>query len=98
MIKVLHDFILISEPLAEATNSAGLIVLASEESTLRCKVIDIGPGDVAADGTKLTVEVQPGDIVFLPKEVVKNAPSLKHEGVKYLFIKQMQILCWERPE
>lgn len=97
MIRVLHDFILISEPIAEAANAAGLILMAGPEATQRCKVIEIGPGDVTSDGKEIKVEVLPGDIVFVPKEVVNNAPSMKHEGVKYLFIKPMQILCWERP-
>lgn len=97
MIKVLHDFILVSEPIADAPRASGLIVLAPEESTLRCNVIAIGPGDITNDGKEIKVEVQPGDVVFLPKEVVNNAPSVKHGGTKYLFIKQMQVLCWERP-
>lgn len=98
MIKVLHDFILVSQPIADAPLASGLVLMAGPEATQRCRVLAIGPGTVDDAGTPINVEVQPGDTVFLPKEVVSNAPKMKHEGHTLLFIKQMQILCWERKE
>lgn len=96
MIRALHDFIVVSEPIREA-HSSGLIVVAKDESTLACYVVAVGPGTVDDKGKELKALVNVGDIVFLPKEVVNNAPTAKEDGHVYRFIKQPQILCWETP-
>lgn len=99
MLKVLHDFILLEPPMEEKTTESGIVLVGTgPETTQRCKVVDVGPGTVNDKGEELKAEVSPGDIVYLPKEVVANAPKHKMDGIEYLFVKQMQILCWEAAE
>lgn len=95
-IKVLHDFILVEEPVPATKTVHGIVLLADKEATLKCPVIGVGPGTVDASGKELgTGGIKVGDILHLPKEVISGAPKMTHEGKKYLFIKPPQVLAWE---
>lgn len=98
MKEVLSDFILVIEPSTVTQSASGMVIAVSTEATLKTTVIGVGPGDVDEKGKPLTVEVEPGDTVYIPKEVVKTAPKTKINGVSCMFIKQPQILVWEKPE
>lgn len=95
-IKVLHDFILVEEPVPVTKTIHGIVLVADKEATLKCPVIGVGPGTWDAAGKELgTGGIKVGDVLHLPKEVISGAPKMTHEGKKYLFIKPPQVLAWE---
>ncbi|MNC13751.1 co-chaperonin GroES [compost metagenome] len=96
-IRVLHDFILVEEPVPTTKTVHGIVLVADKEATLKCPVIGVGPGTFDAAGKELGVGgIKVGDILHLPKEVISGAPKMTHEGKKYLFIKPPQVLAWEK--
>jgi len=95
-IRVLHDFICVTEPAAATQTASGIVLVADKEATIRCPVVGVGPGTVDDSGKPLTTRgIKVGDVVHLPKEVISGAPKSKIEGTTYLFIKPPQVLAWE---
>ena len=53
-------------------------------------MIAVGPGTVFADGSRLQMDVSPGDKVFFSKY---QGTEIEHEGKKYLIIAYRDIFA-----
>ena len=92
MIAPLEDKVLLELPPQEdKTTSFGLIIAgSSEEKPQEATVIAVGPGTVFADGSRLQMDVSPGDKVFFSKY---QGTEIEHEGKKYLIIAYRDIFA-----
>jgi len=91
-IKPLADHILI-EPLSEENKTKTGILLpetAEKERPEQGRVIAVGPGSRTDDGTRVPLEVKPGDKVLF----TKYGPSeIKVDDTEYLIAKEEDILA-----
>ena len=74
----------------ETTKSGLLLVLADTEKTNEAIVVEVGPGRVLPNGTRLPVEVAVGDrVMFNPMAI----QSFEHEGQDYFAIFSKDVLA-----
>ena len=66
-IKPLADRVIV-EPMEAETMKGGIIIPdTAKEKPQRGKIVAVGPGRVAEDGTRVTPEVKKGDVVLYGK-------------------------------
>lgn len=92
MIKPLEDKVVLELPQKEdkKTNFGLIIAGSAEEKPQEAIVVAVGPGASFADGTKMTLDVSPGDKVLFSKY---QGTELTHEGKDYLIIAYRDIFA-----
>lgn len=90
-IKPLEDRIVIKQVEAEQTTASGLVIPDSaKEKPQEGKVVAVGPGRVADNGTRIPVDVQVGDVVIYSKF---GGTEVKVDGDDYLVLSTRDILA-----
>ncbi len=84
------DNIVVEAVNEETTSSSGIIIpdTASKEKPMKGKVIAVGPGKMAEDGTRLEMEVKEGDVVLFSKY---GPTEVKLEGKEVLILSSSDI-------
>lgn len=92
MIKPLEDKVVLELPQKEdkKTNFGLIIAGSAEEKPQEATVVAVGPGASFADGTKMTLDVSPGDKVLFSKY---QGTEITHEGKDYLIIAYRDIFA-----
>jgi chaperonin GroES len=83
---------LIVEPIEQEEMTASGIVLpeTAKEKPMQGKVLTIGPGARQEDGSRLAMDVSPGDTVLYAKYA---GSEVKIENKKYLILKETDVLA-----
>lgn len=92
MIRPLEDKVLV-KPVEEAEkkSASGLIISTLEkEKPTEGFVIAVGNGATFADGTKMTLDVKPGDKVIYSKY---GGTDIEHEGADYVLLPYRDIFA-----
>jgi len=92
MIKPLEDKVLIKpQEEIEKVSAGGLIIASTQKETpTEGSVVAVGSGATFADGTKMTIDLKPGDKVIYSKY---GGTEIEHEGVSYLLIPYRDIFA-----
>jgi chaperonin GroES len=80
------------EPIESDEVTAGGIVLpeTAKEKPQKGKVLSIGPGERDEKGTRVPMDVKPGDVVLYAKYA---GTEIKVEGKKLLILKESDLLA-----
>lgn len=89
-VQPLRDFVVVSKNDGPQTTASGLYIAHVEDKMIRGKVLAVGSGRVAADGTVIPLEVKVGDTVVFNKNL---ATEVTNEGETVLILREEQILC-----
>ena len=90
-IKPLEDRIVIQQVEAEQTTASGLVIPDSaKEKPQEGKVVAVGPGRVADNGTRIPVDGAVGDVVIYSKF---GGTEIKAGGEDYLVLSSRDILA-----
>ena len=92
MIKPLEDKVLVKPAEeAEKVSASGLIITTTtKEKPTEGTVIAVGSGATFADGTRMTLDLKPGDKVFYSKY---GGTEIEHEGVDYVLLPYRDIFA-----
>jgi len=90
-LKPLGDRILV-KPMAQEEVTKGGVILpdTAKEKPQKGEVIAVGKGKLTDDGTRIEMEVKPGDLVIYGKY---SGTEVKYEGDEYLFIRESDVLA-----
>ncbi|MCD4786579.1 MAG: co-chaperone GroES [Candidatus Eremiobacteraeota bacterium] len=90
-LRPLGDRILV-KPLAQEEVTKGGVILpdSAKEKPQKGKVIAAGKGKLTDDGSRVEMEVKPGDLVIYGKY---SGTEVKYEGDEYLFIREGDVLA-----
>ncbi|MDD2537328.1 MAG: co-chaperone GroES [Candidatus Absconditabacteria bacterium] len=92
----LEDYVLIEAIKDENTTASGIILPDSKEKPNKGKVVSVGPGKTLDNGSKSSIDVTVGDVVYFtqyaPDEIELDEAG---EKVKYLVIKHSSLLAKE---
>ncbi len=91
MLKPLGDRVIIELVEEEQKTASGIVLPDSaKEKPQQGRVVSVGTGRVADNGSKITPEVEVGNIVIFAKFA---GTELKHEGNEYLILREDDILA-----
>ena len=91
MLKPLGDRVIIERVEVEEKTSSGIVLPDSaKEKPQQGRVIAVGSGRVADNGTKITPEVEEGNTVVFAQFA---GTELKYEGNEYLILREDDILA-----
>lgn len=92
MIKPLEDKVLVKPIIeAEKKSAAGLIISTLEkEKPTEGIVVAVGNGATFADGTKMTLDVKPGEKVIYSKY---SGTEIEHDGEKFVILPYRDIFA-----
>lgn len=90
-IKPLEDRIVVEPLAAEQTTASGLVIPdTAQEKPQEGKVVAVGPGRVADNGERITVDVSEGDVVLFSKY---GGTEVKYSGQDYLVLSARDVLA-----
>lgn len=90
-IRPLQDRILVKRVDEEETTAGGIIIPdTAKEKPQQARVVEVGPGKVADDGTKIPMEVSKGDRVLIGKY---SGTEVELDGGEHLIIRQDDVLA-----
>ena len=91
-IKPLEDKVVLELPeKQEKTTQFGLIIAGSDdEKPQEATVVAVGPGATFADGSKMSIDLVPGNKVIFSKY---QGTEIEHDGKKYLIIAYRDIFA-----
>lgn len=91
-IKPLEDKVVLELPVKEDKKTEfGLIIAGTaDEKPQEATVVAVGPGATFADGSKMTIDLNPGDKVIFSKY---QGTEISHEGKEYLIIAYRDIFA-----
>ncbi len=91
-IKPLEDKVVLELPKKEEkTTQFGLIIAGTaDEKPHEAVVVAVGPGATFADGSKMTIDLSPGDRVIFSKY---QGTEITHDGKEYLIIAYRDIFA-----
>ncbi len=91
-IRPLHDKVLVERDEVETVTSAGIYIpeSANTEKPQFATVIAVGDGTLNDDGTRIPLDVNPGDRIILSKW---GGTDIKLEGQEYLIINASDVLA-----
>lgn len=91
-IRPLEDKVVLELPLKEEKKTEfGLIIAGTaDEKPQEAVVVAVGPGATFADGSKMTIDLSPGDKVMFSKY---QGTEITYEGKEYLVIAYRDILA-----
>ena len=89
-LRPLHDRIIVQR--LEESQSAGAIVIpdSAKEKPQQGKVLAAGLGKSTDDGTRLSLDVKPGDTILFGKY---SGQEVSVDGVDYLIMKEDDVLA-----
>lgn len=91
MLKPLGDRIIIELVEEEEKTASGIVLPdTAKEKPQQGRVVSVGSGRVADNGSKITPEVEAGNIVIFAKFA---GTELKYEGKDYLVLREDDILA-----
>jgi chaperonin GroES len=90
-VRPLHDRILVQR-LDEGEQQVGGIIIpdSAKEKPQRGTVVAAGAGKVSDDGTRVKLDVKPGDAILFGKYA---GQEIKLDGVEYLIMKEDEVLA-----
>ena len=89
-IRPLHDRVLVQRVKEEEKTKGGIIIPdTAKEKPIEGKVIAVGNGKVAEDGTVRALEVKPGDRILFGKY---SGTEVKIDGEEHLILREDDIL------
>lgn len=90
-VKPLADRVVIKPAQAEEKTKGGIILPdTAKEKPVIGEVVAVGPGKVADDGTKITLEVKVGDKVLYGKY---SGTEVTIDGTDYLIMREADIFA-----
>ena len=90
MLKPLHDRVLVERLEEETTTKGGIIIPdTAKEKPQKGKVVAVGGGKKASDGSLIAMTVKEGDIVLFGKY---SGTEVKMDGRDYLIMREDDIL------
>ncbi|GAA4116380.1 MAG TPA: co-chaperone GroES [Yaniella sp.] len=90
-IKPLEDRIVVEPLAAEQTTASGLVIPdTAQEKPQEGKVVAVGPGRVADNGERISVDVSEGDVVLFSKY---GGTEVKYGGQEYLVLSARDVLA-----
>ena len=90
-IKPLEDRIVVQANEAETTTASGLVIPdTAKEKPQEGTVLAIGPGRVDDKGTRIPMDVKPGDVVIYSKY---GGTEVKYAGEEYLILSARDVLA-----
>jgi chaperonin GroES len=90
-IKPLEDRIVVEPLAAEQTTASGLVIPdTAQEKPQEGKVVAVGPGRVADNGERISVDVSEGDVVLFSKY---GGTEVKYSGQDYLVLSARDVLA-----
>jgi chaperonin GroES len=92
LIRPLEDKVVLElPPKEEKTSASGLIIAGTaDEKPQEAVVVAVGPGATFADGSKMAIDLVPGDKVIFSKY---QGTEISHEGRDYLVIAYRDIFA-----
>ena len=86
----LHDGILVKR-IDEGEQKIGGIIIpdTAKEKPQQGKVIAVGSGKIKDDGTRIPMDVKPGDLILFGKY---SGQEIKLDGVEYLIVREEEVL------
>ena len=86
----LHDRILVQR-VEETEQKVGGIIIpdTAKEKPQQGKVIAVGSGKIKDDGTRIPMDVKPGDLLLFGKY---SGQEIKLDGVEYLIVREEEVL------
>jgi chaperonin GroES len=90
-IRPLHDRLIVRR-LEEGEQQVGGIIIpdTAKEKPQRGTVIAAGNGKVNDDGTRVPLDVKPGDVILFGKY---TSPEVKLNGEEYLIMREDEVLA-----
>jgi chaperonin GroES len=87
----LHDRILVQR-VEESEQKVGGIIIpdTAKEKPQQGKVIAVGSGKIKDDGTRIPMDVKPGDLILFGKY---SGQEIKLDGVEYLIVREEEVLA-----
>ena len=91
-LKPLQDHIIVEAVDEMETHASGLIIpdTVSKEKPQKGKVLAVGPGKVDNNGTRVPMELKPGDMILFSKY---GPTEVKVEGKELLVLNQGDVLA-----
>ena len=90
-IKPLEDRIVVEPLAAEQTTASGLVIPdTAQEKPQEGKVVAVGPGRVADNDERISVDVSEGDVVLFSKY---GGTEVKYSGQEYLVLSARDVLA-----
>ena len=90
-IKPIRDRILVKPLEAETTTKSGIVIPDNAtEKPMQGKVLGVGTGKIAEDGSVVSMVVQEGDTVLYGKY---SGQTVKVENEEYLILKEDEIMA-----
>lgn len=90
-VRPLHDRIIVQR-LDEGEQQIGGIIIpdSAKEKPQQGKVLAVGDGRMTDEGTRIPLDVQPGDLILFGKY---SGQEITLEGEEYLIVKEDEVLA-----
>ena len=90
-VRPLHDRIIVQR-LDEGEQQVGGIIIpdSAKEKPQQGRILAVGDGKVTKDGTRIAMDVRPGDVVLFGKY---SGQDITIDGEDYLIVKEDEVLA-----
>jgi chaperonin GroES len=90
-VRPLHDRIIVKR-LDEGEQKIGGIIIpdSAKEKPQQGKILAVGDGKVTEDGTRLAMDVRPGNVILFGKYAGQD---IRIDGEDYLIVKEDEVLA-----
>ena len=90
-VRPLHDRIIVRR-LDEGEQKIGGIIIpdSAKEKPQQGKILAVGDGRVTEDGTRITMDVRPGNVILFGKY---SGQDITIDGEDYLIVKEDEVLA-----
>ena len=90
-VRPLHDRIIVRR-LDEGEQKIGGIIIpdSAKEKPQQGKILAVGDGRVTEDGTRLAMDVRPGNVILFGKY---SGQDIRIDGEDYLIVKEDEVLA-----
>jgi chaperonin GroES len=90
-VRPLHDRIIVRR-LDEGEQKIGGIIIpdSAKEKPQQGKILVVGDGKVTEDGTRIAMDVRPGNVILFGKY---SGQDIKIDGEDYLIVKEDEVLA-----
>jgi len=90
-VRPLHDRIIVQR-LDEGEQKIGGIIIpdSAKEKPQQGKILAVGDGKVTEDGTRIAMDVRPGNVILFGKY---SGQDIKIDGEDYLIVKEDEVLA-----
>ncbi len=91
MLKPLNEHILVQRLEQESISKGGIIIPdTAKEKPAKGAVVAVGPGKRAKDGSRLAIDLKPGEVVLFGKY---SGTEVKLNGTEYMILREDDILA-----